>query len=366
MKVPGGGFFSRLVPRHRGRVPIGRWARSQAKFLSFFLPAAILLVILVIYPIIATLTLSFLAPDGSYAGLNNYESVIGSPDTVNLIQNRTCLQPPPGASWPPRGPPCGTLLNNLIWIGLHLPLTLFMGLFLAILLQNVRGASFVKSLIFLGMVTPLIVVGVVLRFILEYPIGLVPAFFGWLGIKSLDVNWLVTPSTLLLGLIFGTVWSWTGFSMIVYSAGLTTIPKDYFEAARVDGASEWQIFRKITWPLLRPVTLVIVTMTLLWELKLFDIVIGATNSQGGVGGAADVLALQMYRYFFIIDYNRAAVVATVLSIFTLMVAVGLFRKLLGLSLRKKGRPRVSVEPATETEEAEPIGNPGQGTAEEIS
>src|SRR3989475_2048681 len=176
------------------------------------------------------------------------------------------------------------------------------------------------------MVTPLIVVGVILRFVLEYPIGVVPAFFGWLGIKSLDVNWLVTPNTLLLGLIFGTVWSWTGFSMIVYSAGLTTIPKDYFEAARVDGASEWQIFRKITWPLLRPVTLVIVTMTLLWELKLFDIVIGATNSQGGVGGAAGVLALQMYRDFFIIDYNSAAVVSTLLTIFSRVVRVWFFRQ----------------------------------------
>ncbi len=353
MKVPGGGLLSRLIPRRGGRVSIGRWARSQAKFLSFFLPAAILLIVLVIYPIIATLTLGFLAPDGSYAGLHNYESVIGSPDTFNPA----CLE---------RGPPCGTLVNNLIWIGIHLPLTVFMGLFLALLLQNVRGASFVKSLIFLGMVTPLIVIGVVLRFILEYPIGLVPAFFGWLGIKSLDVNWLVTPNTLLLGLIFGTVWSWTGFSMIVYSAGLTTIPKDYFEAARVDGASEWQVFRKITWPLLRPVTLVIVTMTLLWELKLFDIVIGATNSQGGVGGAADVLALQMYRYFFIIDYNSAAVVATLLTIFTLIVAVGLFRKLLGLPLRKKGRRKVPSAPEIEAESAEPAGDEGPGAVEVIA
>ncbi len=322
MKIPGGGFFSRLV--------LGRWARSQAKFLSFFLPAAILLIVLVIYPIVATLTLSFVAPDGSYAGVNNYESVIGSTDTFNPA----CIE---------RGPPCGTLLNNLIWIGIHLPLTLFIGLFLAVLLQNVRGASFVKSLIFLGMVTPLIVVGVVLRFILETPIGVVPAFFSWLGVKSLSVNWLVNPNTLLLGLIFGTVWSWTGFSMIVYSAGLTTIPKDFFEAARVDGASEWQVFRKITWPLLRPVTLVIVTMTLLWELKLFDIVIGATSGsqQGGVGGAADVLALQMYRYFFNIDYNRAAVVATLLTVFTLVVALALFRRFLSIP-RKKSRRRPAV------------------------
>jgi multiple sugar transport system permease protein len=216
-------------------------------------------------------------------------------------------------------------------------------------------------MVFLGMVTPLIVIGVVLRFILEAPIGLVPAFFGWLGIKPLAVNWLSTPSTLLFGLILGTVWSWTGFSMIVYSAGLTTIPKDYFEAARVDGASEWQVFRKITWPLLKPVTLVIVTMTVLWELKLFDIVIGATNQQGGVGGAADVLALQMYRYFATVDYSSAAVVATLLTIFTFIVSISLFRELLNLPRRKRrlhkasvekraGEPAISVEasvPATE-------------------
>ncbi|HII39608.1 MAG TPA: sugar ABC transporter permease [Thermoplasmata archaeon] len=297
-----------------------RWLGSQAKFLAFFLPAAILLIVLVLYPIVATLSLSFITPSG--VGLNNYQSVLGSHDTFNSA----CLE---------QGPPCGTLVNNLLWTLLHLPLTLFLGLFLAILLQNVRGASIIKSLIFLGMVTPLIVIGVVLRFILEAPIGIVPAFFGFLGIPSLDVSWITSPTTLLFGLIMGTVWSWTGFSMIVYSAGLTTIPKDYFEAARVDGASEWRIFRKITWPLLRPVTLVIVTMTILWELKLFDIVIGATNAAGGVGGAADVLALQMYRYFLTINYNNAAVVATLLTIFTLIVAVVLFRKLLSIPQRKR-------------------------------
>src|SRR5437879_3320312 len=238
-----------------------------------------------------------------------------------------------------------------------------MGLFLAVLLLNVRGASFVKSLIFLGMVTPLIVVGVVLRFVLEYPIGVVRAFFGWLGIKSLDFNVLVTPNTLLLGLIFGTVWSWTGFSMIVYSAGLTTIPKDYFEAARVDGASEWQIFRRITWPLLRPVTLVIVTMTILWELKLFDIVIGATNQQGGAGGAADVLALQMYRFFFIIDYNSAAVVATLLTIFTLIVAVLLFRRFLTAPRQEKRR---RLTPSVRRMEARRVGPEEAGGSEVVT
>src|SRR5207245_7992301 len=69
MKIPGGGLFSRLVPRRGDRVSMGRWGRSQARFLSFFLPAAIFLIVLVIYPTVATLTLRFVAPDGSYACL---------------------------------------------------------------------------------------------------------------------------------------------------------------------------------------------------------------------------------------------------------------------------------------------------------
>ena len=345
--------MARLTSLFPSQASVERWLWSQAKFLSFFLPAAILLLVLVIYPIAATLALSFLDPAGGFVGLQNYRSVIGSPDTIGEWGWYTFagLQ-----YWAPacsqRGPPCGTLLNNLIWTGIHLPLTLFMGLFLAVLLQNVRGASIVKSLVFLGMVTPLIVIGVVLRFILEAPIGLVPALFDRLGIKSLAVNWIANPETLLFGLIMGTVWSWTGFSMVVYSAGLTTIPKDYFEAARVDGASEWQIFRRITWPLLRPVTLVIVTMTILWELKLFDIVIGATNQQGGAGGAADVLALQMYRFFFIIDYNSAAVVATLLTIFTLIVAVLLFRRFLTAPRQERRRP---IAPSVRTMEPQRVG-----------
>ena len=242
----------------------------------------------------------------------------------------------------PREPPYGTLVNNLLWIVIHLPLSLFTGLALAVLLQRVRGATIVKSFIFLGMVTPLIVIDVLLGFTIEAPIGFVPSFFGSIGISSLDVNWIAHPATLLFGLILGSVWSWTGFSTIVYSAGLTTIPKDYFEAARVDGANEWQVFTRITWPLLRPVTLVIVTMSLLWELKIFDIIYGATNPGGGVGSAADVLALQMYRYAFIAlppEANKAAAVASLLMLFTFLVAMFLFRRLLTTRVGPRRWPR---------------------------
>lgn len=262
-------------------------------------------------------------------GLDNYADVLGDRDTLN----------PDGIAT--GRPPFGTLFNNFIWTSVHLPFSLLIGLFLALTLQKVKGASVIKSMIFLGMVTPLIVGGIILRFLYESPVGLVPAFFDAIGVESLSNSWLTSsPSTLLFGLIFGSVWLWTGFSMIVYSAGLTTIPTDYFEAARIDGASDWRIFRKITWPLLRPITLVVITMTLLWELKLFDIVIAATNPEGGLGGAADVLALQMFRYGFVDlppRFADAAVVATLLTVLTLVAAAFLFRRIL-LGKRKKGGP----------------------------
>lgn len=253
-------------------------------------------------------------------GLDNYGEVLADPDTLN----------PSGVA---QGePPFGTFINNLLWIAIHLPASLFLGMFLALTLQKVRGAAVVKSMIFVGMVTPMIVGGIILRFLFESPVGIVPAFFDTVGVQGLSRSWLTSsPGTLLFGLIIGSVWLWTGFSMIVYSAGLTTIPPDYFEAARIDGASDWRIFWKITWPLLRPMTLVVITMTILWELKLFDIVIAATNAEGGLGGSADVLALQMFRYAFVAvppRFNDAAVVATLLTLLTLVASAWLFRRML--------------------------------------
>ena len=112
--------------------------------------------------------------------------------------------------------------------------------------------------------------------------------------------------------------------MVLYSAGLETRPDFVYEAAVIDGASPWRIFFNITVPLLRPVTGVVVTMTFLWVLKIFDIVFVATI--GGPGGASNVLALQMYMYAFReFNPNAAAVVATFLMIVALIVSIPTFR-----------------------------------------
>jgi multiple sugar transport system permease protein len=297
--------------RHRVRRGAGR--------LLFFAPALLLIVFLVIYPVVQTAFLAFLSGErgtrGQFVGGDNYADVLTDPATVN----------PDDLPWPP---PLGTLLHNALWVAIHLPISLFAGLWIALLLREVKGASLVKSFVFLGMVTPMVVGGVILRFLLEQGVGIVPSFFGLIGVGSLDVNWIVRRELVLLGLIFGSVWLWTGFSLIVYSAGLTTIPKDYFEAARVDGTPSSRMFFRITLPLLKPMTLVIVVMTLLWELKLFDVVYVATNVGGGVLGAADVLALQMFRYGFIeFDTGRAAAVASLLTLMTLFATLLILRRM---------------------------------------
>src|SRR5205807_8360786 len=300
-----GGF--RLVGR------FGPRTRKAAVRSVFFAPALLFLMFLVLYPVLQTVYISFLSPTGAPT-LGNYRAVLSDPETIN-----------PNLSWPP---PLGTLIHNALWAGIHLPISLLFGLWMALILREVKGSSIVKSAIFLGMVTPMIVGGVILRFLFETGPGIVPSFFEAIGVHSLAISWLNYRETALLGLIFGSVWLWTGFSLIVYSAGLTTIPQDYFEAAKVDGTSTFRMFTRVTFPLLKPMTIVVITMTILWELMIFDLLFGATNSQGGVRGAADVLGLQMYRYAFVqlpANVGAAAAVATFLSILTMVATVATLR-----------------------------------------
>jgi multiple sugar transport system permease protein len=284
----------------------------------FFAPASILIIFLVVFPILQTVYLSFFSPSGEFVGFGNYFDVLGKEEIVNLDNVPLGLVQPYGL---------GALIHNMIWIAIHLPLSLFSGLILALILRNVKGASIVKSIIFLGMVTPMIVGGVILRFTFENNVGIVNGILRLIGLGQFATSWMGHAETTLFALIFGSVWLWTGFSMIVYSAGLTTIPKEYYEAAKIDGASPFRTFFRITFPLLKPMTITVVTMTLLWELKIFDIVFAGAGVAGGPGGAANVLALQMWNWAFRSPAHPewAATVATILTALTLVVTIWMTR-----------------------------------------
>ncbi len=286
---------------------MGRF-RTVTPFL-FLIPAFLLIAIFVIFPIANTIYLSFLNREGEFVGLGNYASVFNN----ELFWNPQNLEEG-------RPPPYGALIHNGIWVLVHLPLSVFFGLLLAVLLRDVKGGAVIKSIVFLGMVIPLIVGGILLRFIYENDAGVVNGFLRAVGLGFLARTWTAFPQTILFALILGTVWIWTGFCMIVYSAGLEGIPVELFEAAKIDGASRWRTFWRITVPMLKPATMVVVTMTVLWELKIFDIV--WIIQQGGPGGASMVMTLLMFLQAFVYQapaqsYNVASAIATLLTIMTL-------------------------------------------------
>jgi multiple sugar transport system permease protein len=278
---------------------------SQKRIPLFFLvPTLLLLSIFVVFPIINTIYISFLNEESQFVGLDNYAEIFGRRDfwnPQNLIEGKS--------------PPYGALIHNGIWILIHLPLSLFFGLFLAVLLREVKGGAIIKSIVFLGMVIPMIVGGILLRFVYDDRAGILNGFLSVVGLGELTRTWTAFPQTILLALILGTVWIWTGFSMIVYSAGLEGIPVEIFEAAKIDGASRWRIFRRITVPMLRSATIVVITMTFLWELKIFDLV--WVIQQGGPGGASTVMAVEMYLdAFFSFSFGTASAIATLLTVLT--------------------------------------------------
>ena len=279
----------------------------------FFVPALALLAVVVVYPVVNTVWLSFFTSEGEFALLENYAEVLSQPELFD----------PRGFA---RGFPYGALVHNVMWIVIHLPLTASLGLVLAVILREIRGGAVVKSIIFLGMVTPMVVGGVILRFLFDGNVGILPSLLSLVGLGRRPLT--AYPDTALFSLIIGSLWLWTPFSMILYSAGLETIPDYVYEAAVIDGASATRAFFAITVPMLRPVTGVVITMTFLWVLKIFDIVYVAT--MGGPGGASNVLALQMYMYAFReFDANSAAVVATFLMLVALVVSIPTFRSVRG-------------------------------------
>ena len=283
----------------------------------FLIPAFLLLIIFVFYPIVDTVYVSFLSKGGgNFVGLANYNFVLFEKvnpliNTANIVQGLF---------------PMGALIHNLIWIVIHLPLTVLLGLAFAVLLRDVKGGTIVKAIVFLGIVVPLVVGGVLFRFVYDKDAGVVNAALRVMGLGAYAMDFTQFRQTALFSVIIGSIWIWTGFAMIVYSAGLEGIPKELYEAAEIDGASRWKTFWRITVPMLRATTLVVITLTLLWELKIFDIVYVVTY--GGPGGASSVMAFDMYfQSFYSNDLGGGAAIAVILTLMTFGVAAYLVNRM---------------------------------------
>lgn len=277
---------------------------KQIRLIFFLLFPFTLLTIFVVYPIVATVYYSLYDKNTGSLNLNNYIDVISSINPIYMLVSRSFTPTPP---W-------GALIHNLAWVLIHVPLTILLGLILAFILKYyVKGSALIRTIIFLGMVVPPVVGGLIIRFMFDGVVGIIPAIFSFMGIEALSKTWTNYPSTALYALILGSLWIWLGFSITVFSAALENIPRSHIDAARVFGASMRHIFLKVIVPQLRPAIVIVTVMTALWDMKIFDVVYASTG--GGPGGSTSVLALVMYSYFArALDYYKSAAVAVILAL----------------------------------------------------
>lgn len=282
-------------------------------------PALALLGVFLVYPVVDTFRRSFLDERSrSFVGFDNYRFIIENPQP--LVSDTH-----------------SALLNNIMWLTLFTVITLALGLTLAILTGRVRYEAAAKSAIFIPMAISFVAAAVIWRFMYEFntDIGTVNATVTSLGGESTDwlrdtgapQTWLTErgPDTLPrpiqinnFALVFVGVWMWTGFAMVVLSAGLKGISTEVLEAARVDGANEWQIFRRIIAPILSPTIVVVATTLVIQGLKKFDLVWVMTGGRF----KTDVVATLFYKEAFRVgDFGVGAALAVVLLLWVLPIMV---------------------------------------------
>lgn len=215
------------------------------------------------------------------------------------------------------------LKNTLIFTSLFLVVTIVVGFFMAVVLdRNIKGESFFRNIYLFPMALSFIVTGVVWRWVLSPGTDATGALgvnllFENMGLSFLKSGWYTDPSIGIRAVVIAAVWQYAGYIMALYLAGIRGIPVEILEAARVEGASEFNIYRYIILPLVSPITLSAVIILGHISLKIFDLVISMTGP--GTGFSTDVPALYMYDTTF--RGNRFAEGSAIAVILLLFVAV---------------------------------------------
>lgn len=258
---------------------------------AYAAPALLLLIFFLVYPSVDTARLSFFDRRGEvFVGLQNYRYAFTNDTMLTAFR------------------------NNALWVGVFTLFTVSLGLVFAVLLDRVRYERIIKSIVFIPMAISMVGAGTIWKFVYAYrpasaaQIGLLNAIV--VGFGGQPIGWLIErPWINNFCLIVVGIWMWTGFCMVILSAAYKNIPKQLTEAARIDGANEWQIFRRVILPLLKPTIAVVTTTMVVFVLKIFDIVYVMTNGNF----STEVLANRMYKEQFSFgNHGRAATIAVIL------------------------------------------------------
>lgn len=271
----------------------------------FVLPAFIYMIIFVGYPIINNIVLSFqdvtmrtlTAPDKPFAGLENYKAIFQDPVFIK------------------------SLLNTLIFTVCCLVFQFVIGFLLALFFnQRFRTSKPVRGLLMMPWMIPITVTALIFKFIFGTDVGILNYILQSLGIISENIDWLTSTNTAMFAIVCANVWIGIPFNMILISTGLTTIPKELYESASIDGANKLQSFFKITLPLLKPTIESVLILGFIYTFKVFDLVYVMTG--GGPVNSTHMLSTYSYKLSFeMFKYSKGSAVANILFIILLVVSI---------------------------------------------
>jgi multiple sugar transport system permease protein len=275
-----------------------RLLRSLTPYL-FLLPALILVGILLLYPFTRSAYLSFT----DYKG-------IGTPTWVGLDNYRTLAKDPVLSR---------TLTNTMLWVVGTLILPVGLGLVIAVLSYSAKAGSIFR----LPFLIPYALSGTAIATVWQFMLvrdGALNSVLDAVGLESLTRSWLLRPPLNTWAMIIASTWQAVGVSVLLFIIGLQVIPAEPIQAARLDGADGWRLFRDMTLPMLAPMTIVVVGISLVNSLKTFDIVWIMT--QGGPYRSSETLAVMMYRETFVLfRHGYGAAIAVMLSVIVFAVSL---------------------------------------------
>jgi raffinose/stachyose/melibiose transport system permease protein len=250
--------------RRRAHSPYPLW---------FLAPAIVIYAVLFLVPTVASLFFSLTRWslfDVEFIGLDNFATFFQEPFLA-------------------RG-----LTNTIIFASITSILKVVLGLALGILLTSqILGRGYLRSVVFFPVLVSTVGVGITFSVLMHPTDGLINETLAAFGIQG--PGWLTDPNLALFSVALVDVWRGVGLAALIYIAGIVAIPGEYYEAARVDGAGSWNVFRNITLPLLGPATTTVITLSLIGGLRSFDLIWAMTG--GGPGFSSDVLASVIYKQY---------------------------------------------------------------------
>lgn len=280
--------------------------RSRTGWL-FLLPATLMIVWMSFYPMVRALILSFQTGVGqnmTWAGLTNY---------IRLFQDPVLKQ---------------AILNTLVYLVVEVPIMLFFALILASMLNSptLKLKGFYRTAIFLPCATSLVSTSVIFRSLFALD-GIINHALVGLGILETGYNWLGNPVTAKVVIILALLWRWTGYNMIFYLAGLQSIDKSMYEAARIDGAGAFTQLTRITIPMLKPIILLTAVLSTNGNLQIFDESFNLTS--GGPGNATISISHYLYKVSFEYSPNFGYATAISYLVFVMVAVLALVQMKVG-------------------------------------